>query len=157
MSKISGTLKNTTCTFDNSIDLPTKWDTDANTVNVDETLLNTCNRRLTQQRKFDFKPLGTGICYGCGHMLWSTIDGAHSFLINKPSNMTKESSPAAAYLKAVPNCKTSFVYKESTGDSKKARWYACNYCKSASVPADQHVGDVFDTINAIYHPYHIEC
>ena len=147
MSKISGTRKYTTCipVFDNSIDLPTKWDTDANTVNVDETLLNTCNRRITQQRKFDSKPLGTGICYGCGHMLWSSVDSAHTCLINKPSNMTKETSPAAAYLKAVPNCRASFVYKESAGDSKKPRWYACNYCRSASVPADQ----VFDTINAI--------
>ena len=50
------------------------------------------------------------MCYNCGHVLWSTVDGAHTFLVDKPSNMTREDAPASAYLRAVPNCSLSFVY-----------------------------------------------
>ena len=26
-------------------------------------------------------PLGLAVCYGCGHLLWSTVDGAHTFVV----------------------------------------------------------------------------
>ena len=47
---------------------------------------------------FDRKSLGVGVCYNCGHVLWSTVDDAHTFLVDKPSNMTREDAPASAYL-----------------------------------------------------------
>ena len=84
------------------------------------------------------------MCYSCAHVLWTIVDGSHTFLVDKPSNMTREEAPASAYLRAVPNCSLSFVY--SGGRSKtKERWYCCSYCKSASVPTEMHVGRVFGT------------
>ena len=127
-------------TFLDDIDLPTEWDTSH--VNLDADLLSQCRSLIMQQRPFDRKSLGVGVCYNCGHVLWSVVDGAHTFLVDKPSNMTREEAPASAYLRAVPNCSLSFVY--SGGRSKtKERWYCCSYCKSASVPTEMHVGRVF--------------
>ena len=34
--------------------------------------------------------------------LWSCVDGAHTFLVSKPSGMSEEEAPASAYLRAVP-------------------------------------------------------
>ena len=109
-------------------------------VNVDCELLNAYTRRITQQRTFDRKPLGHGVavCYGCGHLLWSCVDGAHTFLVNKPSGMTEDTAPASAYLRAVPSCTAGFVYTER-GNSTKERWCCCPFCKSKQVPSDQHV------------------
>ena len=59
-------------------------------------------------------------------------DGAHTFLVDKPSNMTREDASASAYLQ---------VYEG--GRSSKERWYCCSHCKSASVPTEMHVGCVF--------------
>ena len=44
------------------------------------------------------------VCYTirCGHMLWSCVDGAHTFLVSKPSGISEEEAPASAYLRAVP-------------------------------------------------------
>ena len=52
------------------------------------------------------------------------IDGSHTFLVDKPSNMTAAEAPASAYLTAVPNCTLSFQYTEC-GSSTKERWYCC--------------------------------
>ena len=123
--------------------LPTTWDTSA--VNLDPDLLKVCSRRIQQQRTFDRKPLGVGVCYACGHVLWSCVDGAHTFLVDKPPNMTVDDAPASAYLRAVPNCTLSFEYKER-GSSTKERWYCCSHCKSDSIPTDQHVGHVLGKI-----------
>ena len=76
-------------------------------------------------------------------MLWSCVDGAHTFLVSKPSGMSEEEAPASAYLRAVPNCVAGFVYTER-GKSTKERWYSCGYCKSDQIPPEQHVGNVFD-------------
>ena len=119
-------------------DLPSEWDTSAVNLTND---LSKCQSRIKQQRIFDRKSLGVGVCYNCGHVLWSTVDGAHTFLVDKPSNMTREDAPASAYLRAVPNCSLSFVYMG--GRSSKERWYCCSHCKSASVPTEMHVGRVF--------------
>ena len=80
--------------FDDSVELPADWD---QLVNIDDDLLNVCTRRITQQRTYDKKPLGTGVCYRCGHMLWTTVDGAHTFLVNKPSGMSVDDAPASTY------------------------------------------------------------
>ena len=56
--------------------------------------LNVCGNTITQQRTYDRKPLSIGVCYGCGHMLWSRVDVAHTFLVNKPSGMSDDDAPA---------------------------------------------------------------
>ena len=67
-------------TFLDDIDLPTEWDTSH--VNLDADLLSQCRARIMQQRTFDRKSLGVGVCYNCGHVLWSVVDGAHTFLVD---------------------------------------------------------------------------
>ena len=61
--------------FDNTIQLPPDWEHSNEFVNIDNDLLDVCARRILQQRTFDKKPLGLAVCYGCGHLLWSTVDG----------------------------------------------------------------------------------
>ena len=58
--------------------------------------------RIAQQRTYDKKPLGVAVYYRCGHVLWSCVDGAHTFLVSKPSDMSEEEAQASAYLRAVP-------------------------------------------------------
>ena len=129
--------------FDPCIELPTGWDNSNEMLNINVELLDVCSCRISQQRTFDRKPLGLAVCYGCGHLLWSTVDGAHTFLVDKPSSMSESDAPASAYLRAVSSCTAGFVYTER-GTSTKERWYSCAYCKSNSIPLNQHVGCVLD-------------
>ena len=126
--------------FNDNISLPSDWDVSA--VNLSPELLTACCQRIKQQRTFDLKPLGVGVCYMCGHVLWTSVDGAHTFLVDKPRNMTAAEAPASAYLRAVPNCTLSFQYTER-GSSTKERWYCCGHCRNDTVPTEQHVGDIF--------------
>ena len=71
--------------FHESVELPSQWDDSAEFVNVSDDLLKICSRRISQQCTHDRKPLGIAVCYGCGRMLWSCVDGAHTFLVNKLS------------------------------------------------------------------------
>ena len=87
-------------------------------VNIDDELLGLCSRRIAQQHTYVKKPLGVAVCYRCGHMLWSCVDGAHTFLVSKPSGMSEEEAPASAYLRAVPNCVAGFVYTERGKSTK---------------------------------------
>ena len=115
--------------FDNSIQLPDDWDHSNELLNVDDDLIEACTRRIAQQRTFDKKPLGLAVCYRCGHLLWSCVDGAHTFLVDKPSGLSENEAPASsAYLRAVPSCTARFVYTER-GTLTKERWYSCPYCK----------------------------
>ena len=98
-----------TINFSGSIELPTEWD---HLVIFDDQLLGLCSRKIAQQRTYDKKPLGVAVCYRCGHMLWSSVDGTNTFLVSKPSGMSEEEAPASAYLRAVPNCVAGFVYTE---------------------------------------------
>ena len=113
--------------FDESIELPSEWDLSEETLNLNEELLSACARRICQQRTFDGKSLGVGVCYGCGHVLFTSI---HTFLIDKPNGFTEEDAPANAYLEAVPNCTLSFMYTER-GNSTKERWYSCDLIVAA--------------------------
>ena len=139
----SGGRRTKQITFDDSIELPTEWDISEETLNLSEDLLSACAHRACQQRTFDSKSLGVGICYGCGHILFTNVDNVHTFLIEKPSGSTEHDAPASAYLKAVPNCTLTFVYTER-GNSTKGRWYSCANCTINSIPQDQHVGDIMD-------------
>ena len=138
------------CTeFHSTIQLPTDWCRSDDMVNVDDELLDACARRISQQRTFDRKPLGLAVCYGCGHLLWSCVDGAHTFLVDKPSDMSEDEAPASAYLRAVPSCTAGFVYTER-GTSTKERWYSCAYCRSnTSIPCNQHVGSILDCDSSV--------
>ena len=113
--------------FNGNIGLPSDWDVSA--VNLSPELLTACCQRIKQQRTFDLKP-------------WSSVDGAHTFLVDKPTNMTAAEAPASAYLRAVPNCTLSFQYTER-GSSTKERWYCCGHCRNDTVPTEQHVGVIF--------------
>ena len=129
--------------FHDTIELPTDWCHSNELVNIDDELLDACARRISQQRTFDRKPLGLAVCYGCGHLLWSRVDGGHTFLVDKPSGMSEDEAPASAYLRAVPSCTVGFVYTER-GTSTKERWYSCPYCRCNTIPSNQHVGCVLD-------------
>ena len=135
--------------FLEDLHLPKDWDTSAANLTTD--LLCICRSRVKQQRTFDRKPLGVGVCYMCGHVLWKKVDSVHTFLVDKPKNMTKDDAPASAYLRAVPNCTLSFQYTER-GNSTKEKWFCCGYCKSSTVPIDQHVGRVFGESEADVRP-----
>ena len=97
---------------DDSIELPSHWDHSDGFMNVNYELLDARARRIVQQCTFHHKPLGLAVCYGCGHLLWSCVDGGHTFLVNKPSGMSDDEAPASAYLRAVPSCTAGFVYTE---------------------------------------------
>ena len=84
--------------FDNSVYLPIEWDHSQELVNVDNELLDLSARRIAQQRTFDREPLGLAVYYGYGQLLWSVVDGAHTFLVNKPRGMSEDEAPASAYL-----------------------------------------------------------
>ena len=148
---VKRTYKRGRIPFDSSINLPEYWDCSTSTVNLDDELLVACGRRILQQRTFDKKPLGIGVCYGCGHVLWSSVDYTHTYLIDVPQDKTIHDAPAAAYLNAVPNCSLNFVYPERA-NLLKQRWYSCAYCKSGLVPPDQHVGDIFDATKSATKP-----
>ena len=129
--------------FHDAVELPNDWYHSNELVNIDDELLDACARRISQQRTFDQKPLGLAVCYGCGHLLWSRVDGGHTFLVDKPSGMSEDEAPASAYLRAVPSCTVGFVYTER-GTSTKERWYSCPYCRCNTIPSNQHIGCVLD-------------
>ena len=52
-------------------------------------------------------------------MLWSCVDGAHTFLVSKPCGTSEEEAPASAYLRAVPNCVAGFQVYTERGKSTK--------------------------------------
>ena len=54
-----------------------------------------------QQRRFDKKPLAKALCWQCGRILWTTVDGAHTFLVEPPHGLSREQAPAMAYLRAL--------------------------------------------------------
>ena len=66
--------------FHNTIQLPTDWCHSNDSVNIDDELLGACARRISQQRNFDQKPLGVAVCYGCGHLLWKSVDTGPAYL-----------------------------------------------------------------------------
>ena len=98
------------------VELPNIWDTSSETVIVDS-LLQKCASRIIQQRKFDSQPLGIGLCYSCGRVLWNLSHAHYSGLITPPSGMTPHEAWAPAYLRASPNSNLTFVHMK--GNSEK--------------------------------------
>ena len=69
------------------IDLPDKWDSSKDKINLTPDILERCAQRVMQQRRFDKKPLAKALCWQCGRILWTTVDGAHTFLVEPPHGM----------------------------------------------------------------------
>jgi hypothetical protein len=116
--------------FLDSSAFPTDWTSDHDVVNITEVTLAKCEKRILQQRCFDRKPLGEGVCYSCGRLLWPKA-------LYKHPPMRKCEAPAAAYLKAAPKCSLKF---EKCGTS--AKWMCCSHCQSKQMPTEMHVGDI---------------
>ena len=69
------------------IDLPDKWDSPKDKINLTLDILECCAQHVMQQRHFDKKPLAKAWCWQCGRILWTTVDGAHTFLVEPPHGM----------------------------------------------------------------------
>ena len=100
-TKATSTASDINVVFSPSVELPTKWDTSLESVNLSEELLAKLKMRCMQQRDFDKQALVNGMCYNCGCLLWSTNTTS---LISPPNGICADSAPASAYLQAVPNC-----------------------------------------------------
>ena len=68
----------------------------------------------------------------------STVDGAHTFLVEPPHKMSREQAPAMAYLQALDA--NSLTFEHVMND--KYRWCACAQCRSLKIQPDQYVGKV---------------
>ena len=117
-------------------DLPDNWDTSEEYTNLTEDMLQQCRASVAHQQRFDKKLLASALCYRCGKVLWSSVDGAHTFLVHPPEGMREKDAPASAIIHPVPDCALTFLY------SDRERWYACSHCRSNTIPSDQYVGDV---------------
>ena len=95
-------------------DLPMEWDTCPEYVNISETMLKRCTQRLAQKQRFDLKPLGEALCWQCGKILWTGVDGSHHICVEPPVGLTSKDAPAMAYKRAVPNCQLSFSNEVDT-------------------------------------------
>lgn len=117
-------------------DLPDDWDTSEQYTNLTEDMLQQCRASVARQQRFDKKPLASALCYQCGKVLWSSVDGAHTFLVHPPEGMREKDAPGSAIIRAVPDCALTFVY------SDRERQYACSHSRSNTIPSDQYVGNV---------------
>ena len=143
----------TSCIEDNSVklhehlsqypDLTTKWNTDGASLSVSNELLRRGKKRIGQQVRFDSKPLGVAMCYCCGSILWSKVDGScHTNLVD--IDISEENIPAFAYKRA--------MLQNNTGDLSyvhtNGKLYSCCNCKAFESPEDLpivfHVGKVTD-------------
>ena len=143
----------TSCIEDNSVklhehlsqypDLTTKWNTNGPSLSVSNELLKRGKRRIGQQVRFDSKPLGVAMCYCCGSILWSKVDGScHTNLVD--IDISEENIPALAYKRA--------MLQDNTGDlpyvHTNGKLYSCSNCKVFESPEDLpivfHVGKVTD-------------
>ena len=124
-------------------DLTTKWNTESASLSITNEVLGRGKRRIGQQIRFDSKPLGVAMCYCCGSILWSRVDGSsHTSLVDV--DISEEDIPALAYRRAMLQNKTGdLTYVHNNG-----KLYACGTCKSYDSPDELatvfHVGKVAD-------------
>ena len=70
------------------IDLPDKWDSSKDKINLTPDILERCAQRVMQQRRFDKKPISKSfVLASVEDFLWTTVDGAHTFLVEPPHGM----------------------------------------------------------------------
>jgi len=121
-------------------DLPNTWNTNKECLSLNDDMLNRCKKFIGQQIIFDSKPLGIGMCYCCGSILWSRVDNSHTNLVTV--NIVEKNIRAVAYQKAMRHINESVLeYRHKSG-----KLYACTVCKSFKSPSDLtsnfHVGKV---------------
>ena len=116
--------------------LPDKWDTSKDKINLTPDILERCAQHVMQQRRFDKKPLAKALCWQCGRILLTTVNGAHAFLVEPPHGMSREQAPAMAHLQTLDACSLTFKYVLND----KYRWYSCAQCRSLKIQPDQYVG-----------------
>ena len=121
-------------------ELPDAWNTDECSLSINESMLSRGRKYIGQQIRFDSKPLGVGMCYCCGSILWSRVDNCHTNLVDL--DIDDNDIPAIAYQKVI--CKDEcnvLQYRHRSG-----KLYACSVCKSFRTPSelniDFHVGKV---------------
>ena len=90
-----------------------------------------------QQRHFDKKPLAKALCWQYGRILWTTVNGAHTFLVKPPHGLSREQAPAMAYFRALDAYSLTFEHVMND----KYRW-SCAQCCSLKIQPDQYVGKV---------------
>ena len=117
-------------------DLPTSWNTDSLSLNDD--LLVRAKKRIGQQVRFDAKPLGIGMCYCCGSILWSRVDNSHTRLVSL--DVEDNNIPAVSYQCAmVISSRGCLDYRHKSG-----KLYVCSVCSSYKNPTEYsltfHVG-----------------
>ena len=120
--------------------LPVTWNTDVECLSLNDNLLSRGRKLIGQQIRFDSKPLGIGMCYCCGSILWSRVDNCHTNLVNV--NIEKKNIPALVYQKLMSHSNmTVLEYRHKSG-----KLYACTVCKSfrspSELPCEFHVGKV---------------
>ena len=122
-------------------DLPITWNTDVECLSLNEDLLKRGKRCIGQQIRFNSKPLGIGMCYCCGNILWSRVDNCHTYLV--AIKIEERNIPASAYQKVMCHEDKSILldYQHKSG-----KLYACTVCKSLKSPSELtselHVGKV---------------
>ena len=117
-------------------ELPTSWNTDS--LSLSDDLLVRAKKRIGQQVRFDAKPLGIGMCYCCGSILWSRVDNSHTHLVNL--DIEDKAIPAVAYQRTMLiSGRGSLDYRHKSG-----KLYVCSACSSYKNPAEYsltfHVG-----------------
>ena len=121
-------------------ELPITWDTDKCNLSINESMLSSARKYIAKQIRFDSKPLGEGMCYCCGSILWSRVDNCHTNLVN--IHIDDKDIPAVAYLKVLYQNKSPALQYRHKSD----KLYACSVCKSFKSPkelnTDFHVGKV---------------
>ena len=123
-------------------DLPITWNTSVECLSLNDDLLKRGKKCIGQQIRFDSKPLGIGMCYCCGSVLWSRVDNCHTNLVNL--DIEEKNIPARAYLKVMSHNndrKIILQYRHKSG-----KLFACTVCKSFKSPSEfnseMHVGKV---------------
>ena len=123
-------------------DLPVTWNTSVECLSLNDDLLKRGRKCIGQQIRFDSKPLGIGMCYCCGSVLWSRVDNCHTNLVNL--DIEEKNIPARAYLKVMSHYndrKIILQYRHKSG-----KLFACTVCKSFKSPSEfnseMHVGKV---------------
>ena len=123
-------------------DLPIMWNTNGECLSLNDELLNRGRKCIGQQVRFDSKPLGIGMCYCCGSILWSRVDNSHTSLVTV--DIEEENIPALAYQKVMchnNNKESVLQYRHKSG-----KLYACTVCKSFKSPSEftseLHVGKI---------------
>ena len=123
-------------------DLPITWNTGVESLSLNDDMLKRGRKCIGQQIRFDSKPLGIGMCYCCGSVLWSRVDNCHTNLVNIDTE--EKNIPARAYLKFMCHNNNSEIVLQYR--HKSGKLFACTVCKSFKSPSEfnseMHVGKV---------------